>query len=64
MDEFTLIQDQDLVIVDDGVETVSDGEDSAVSELSLNCVLDQMICLHINTCCCFIKQENFVTENY
>ena len=45
LSNLTMIQNQDLVIVDDGVETVSDGDDSAVSELCLNDVLDQLISL-------------------
>ena len=62
LSNLTMIQNQDLVIVDDGVETVSDGDDSAVSELCLNDVLDQLISLNINTCTHFIQQQNPAPE--
>ncbi len=46
------------VIVHDSVEPVSHSQDSTVSELCPDCVLDQCICLQINCCCGFIQNEN------
>lgn len=44
----SLVEDKDLVVVNDGVKAVSDGQDGAVGELLAHRLLDQGVCLHIH----------------
>ena len=37
---------------------MSDGDHSALFELSSYCVLDEIICFQIHCCCCFIQNKD------
>lgn len=45
-------------VIQDCVESVSDGKDGAVFKLSPNGGLDEIICLQVDSSCSFIQDEN------
>lgn len=48
------------VRIHDGVQTVSDGQHSAVSELLTNGFLNERVCILIDVRCRFVQQQNFI----
>lgn len=45
-------------VVHDGVEAVSDGQDSAVLKLCADCGLDQRVCLQVHSCCGLVQNQD------
>lgn len=45
----------DAIVVSDGLEAVSDGEDGAVMELRADCGLDFFVCQRIDRCCGLVE---------
>ena len=54
----SLVQDQDLVVVEDRVESVGDGDDRAVAELSPDRLLNQFVRLQIHGRRRFVHDED------
>jgi hypothetical protein len=52
------IHHEHSVTVDDGVQSVSDGNDSAVLELLTHCLLNERVCLHVHIGSSFIQYQN------
>ena len=48
-----------LVIVHDGVKPMSDREHRAIGEFSTNCLLNEVICFHVNGSSGFIQDQDF-----
>ena len=53
-----LVEDEHSVVVEDGVETMSDGEDGDVDERLSNRLLNHGICLQIHRCRGFIQHHH------
>ena len=54
----TLVEDQDLVVVDDGVQPVSDRQDGAVFELCAHRALDDCVGLDVYVCGGLVEDED------
>ena len=63
LDNLTLIQNHDSVIVDDGVESVSNGNHSAVSKLSSDDALYEVVSFKVNIGSDLIKQQDFASAS-
>lgn len=47
------------VIIQDGVESMGNGQHSAIFKLFPNGLLDKIICFHIHGCCSLIQDKDF-----
>lgn len=63
---FSALEHQDLVVVHDSVQTMSDSDDCCLSkkvgyvfELGSDHVLDQLVCFFVDTCGGFVHKEHF-----
>ena len=56
---FAVGQDEDLGVVEDGVEPVRDGDDCAVGKLALDRRLDQRIGLEVDSRSGLIQDQDF-----
>ena len=59
LDLLSLSQDQDLGVVEDGVEPVRDGDDGALGELGLDGRLDQRVSLEVHGRGRLIQDQDF-----
>ena len=60
LDEGAVVEHHDLVVAEDGVEAVGDGEDGAAPELGLDGVLDQVVSAHIHAGRGLVQQQDLV----
>jgi hypothetical protein len=54
----TLIKNHDPIRVDNSVQTVRNGEHSAVRKGLSDCTLNLLVRLVINRCSCFVQYQN------
>ena len=60
LDEGAVVEHHDLVVAEDGVEAVGDGEHGAAPELGLDGVLDQVVSPHIHAGSGLVQQQDLV----
>ena len=60
LEDLSLVEEENLVALDDGVKSVGNGHGGGVLELLGDHLLDLLLGDHIDVGCGFIKDNNFV----